>query len=75
MIMDEKEKPHAQLTLTVPYHKTASPGMAMVICDIRGCKDCLITALTALLLSNPDVKELVNKAVRGANEIKGRTQN
>lgn len=43
--------------------------------EIIGCKSCLIRALGNLLARDPELKDIINKSVRVANEIKGRTQN
>lgn len=69
-------KPHASLTISVLAH-TSSPviPMSAVTRTTQGCEGCLATAITQLLLSDPKFKALINKCVRAANEIKGRTQN
>lgn len=74
--MEDQPKLHASLTIKV---NEPIPGMdaKMGYCqiEIKGCRDCLQNALTNFLLCDPAFKELVNKSVRAANEIKGRTQN
>ena len=66
--------PHAELQIRVERH-TIGLGASAIVANIKGCKDCLQASITALLLSNQEFKELINRSVRAANEIKGRTQN
>lgn len=43
--------------------------------EIKGCKECLVGAIAILLLNNNDFKDLINKAVRIANERKAQKEN
>lgn len=72
-------KSHAKMVLSVeapPFykqllgHSTGSVQMRLI-----GCQECLIKALTEMLLTNEEFKNIVNKAVRAANEVRTREQN
>jgi hypothetical protein len=70
----ENKTAHAQLTISLDKHVVglASP---LIKCEVSGCRQCLKTAITILLLNDPKFKELMNECIRAANEIKGRAQN
>lgn len=50
-------------------------GLQVVDGKIQGCKECLVNAITNLLLSHPEMKELINKAIRLANERRAQKEN
>jgi hypothetical protein len=69
-----KSDNHAQLIISVS-RLVEGTSITAVKAELNGCKNCLVTAITNLLLCDNDFKELINKSIRSANEIKGRTQN
>lgn len=66
---------HSQLTISVDKHVGMDPDQAIVKAELQGCKDCLQTAITNLLLYDESFKGLINRSIRAANEIKSKTQN
>lgn len=62
--------PHSSLTIIVGSH-----GSTIISAEIHGCKECLATAIALLLIQNKDMKELINKSVRIANEHRAQKEN
>ncbi len=70
---DQNTPPHAKLEITVMAQNMH--GIGVLDGKIQGCKECLATGIAVLLLSHPEMKELINKAVRIANERKAQKEN
>lgn len=67
-------QPHAALKITVGS-EILNDTSQLATCEIEGCEGCLIQALTMLLLTDTKMKNVLNKAIRKANEIKASKQN
>ena len=65
--------PHAKLELNVTAHIQGNFGYAQV--TIEGCKNCLAEAIAAHLHASPKFKELINQAIRLANDRKAQREN
>lgn len=68
------EKTHALLTVQIENHLAQGPSRATKIV-ISGCKECLAMGIANVLLIDNDFKDLINRSVRMANEIKAKNQN
>lgn len=62
--------PHAEISLTLETH-----GGTMINAQIQGCKECLAAAIAICLLQNKDFKDLINTAVRIANDRRAQKEN
>ena len=72
--MENLPPQHAELHVNVSRHSDPSAFVAAIV-TVSGCKECLVKALTQVLLHDSKFKELINTAVRAANEIRARNQN
>lgn len=67
------KKHHAEFHFVVD--RDALNGNIDSMCTISGCSHHLIEEFADTLTKNPTLKDFINKVIRAANEIKGRTQN
>lgn len=66
--------PHAVLSIVVSGHLAAGPFHDAEL-TVKGCHSCIVECFAEFLLRKPDFKELINKAVRLANERKAQKEN
>jgi hypothetical protein len=66
-------RPHGRLEVRVVRHFTEGVSNAEV--EIQGCNECLVEAIAMHLAVSPPFKELINKAIRLANERKAQKEN
>lgn len=68
------EKTHAVMIVEIQHHLLEGPAKALKI-QLTGCRECLVKGIANALLIDNDFKELINRSVRMANEIKAKNQN
>jgi hypothetical protein len=73
MTETQNTPPHARLEIRVERH--IAQGEHILTCDMQGCSNCLVETIARMLATHPRFKEVINKAVRLANDRKAQKEN